>query len=197
MSNRVCVGAIAGAHGVRGAVRLKSFTADPLDIASYGPVEDEKGEKRFRLKVIGEAKGVVIATLAGVADRDAAEALKGTRLYVARSVLPAPEDEEEFYHADLLGLRVELADGTLLGTVRAIYDFGAGDMIELAKADRSGTAFLPFTKAVVPVVDLKGGRLIAELPDEIEVKGEADVDRIGTGQDGSAGDGEGTRDGAD
>jgi len=201
MSNRVCVGAIVGAHGVRGAVRLKSFTAEPKDIASYGPVEDEKGEKRFRLKVTGEAKGVVIATLPGIADRNAAEALKGMRLYVPRSALPATEDEEEFYHADLIGLRVELADGTLLGTVKSIFDFGAGDVLELAGSGRPGM-YLPFTKAVVPVVDLKGGRLIAEPPPEIEARPEDGPEDGDDGEDGfdaeqAEDDGEGNRDGTD
>src|SRR5947209_20438327 len=96
---RLCVGVITGPQGVRGAVRVKSFTDDPADVGAYGPVEDEAGQRRFQLKVVGTAKGVVVATIAGLADRDAAEKLKGTRLYVQRSALPEP-DEDEYYHGD-------------------------------------------------------------------------------------------------
>ena len=160
---RVCVGVIVGAQGVRGAVRVKPFTADPEAVAAYGPVEDEAGKWRFDLRVVGRAKGVVIATIAGVADRNAAEALKGVRLYVARDALPPP-DEEEWYHADLLGLAATLADGTPLGRVKAIHAFGAGDNLEI---ERQGAApqLVPFTRAAVPVVDLAAGRVVIEPPD--------------------------------
>ena len=108
---RVCVGVVTGAHGVRGAVRLKSFTAEPEDVAGYGPLEDERGERRFALRLIGHAKGVLIAAISGIEDRDRAEALRGSRLYLPRSALPPPE-EEEYYHTDLIGLDAMLADGT-------------------------------------------------------------------------------------
>jgi 16S rRNA processing protein RimM len=159
---RVCVGAIAGAQGVRGAVRIKSFTAVPEDVAAYGPVEDESGQRRLTLRLVGHAKGVVIGKIAGIDDRDAAEAMKGMRLYVARSALPAA-GEEEYYHADLLGLTAELPDGTVLGQVRAVHDYGAGDSIEVMRAV-GGTVLVPFTRAAVPVVDLAGGRLVVDPP---------------------------------
>lgn len=159
---RVCLGAITGAHGVRGLVKVKPFTETPEDIAAYGPVETEAADRRFEVKVTGEAKGLVIAQISGVSDRNAAEALKGTRFYVDRSVLPDPEDGA-FYHADLIGLRVELANGDPLGQVTAVYDFGAGDVIEFQAAGAK-PKMLPFTETVVPEVDLEGGRLVVEPP---------------------------------
>jgi 16S rRNA processing protein RimM len=159
---RVCVGAIAGAHGVQGAVRIKSFTADPSDVARYGPLEDEAGERRFSLRLAGNAKGVVIARLKGVADRNQAEALRGMRLYLPRAALPAPGDEE-YYHADLIGLEAALADGTLIGRVRAVHDFGAGDTLEIERP-AGPAAMVPFTRAIVPVVDLGAGRLVLDPP---------------------------------
>lgn len=161
----VCVGEIAAAHGVRGAVKVRSFTADPRDVTAYGPVTDETGRQHFELTVVGSAKGGMICQLPGVGDRDAAAGLKGTRLYVARAALPAPADADEFYHADLIGARVESPTGTLLGQVRAIYDFGAGDVLDVTAADGGKSVILPFTKATVPEVDLARGRLIAMPPD--------------------------------
>jgi 16S rRNA processing protein RimM len=161
---RICMGIVGAPHGVRGAVRIKSFTDAPEAIADYGALEDESGERRFTLRVVGAAKGdgMVIAQVSGVADRDRAEALRGLRLYALRAALPAPE-EDEYYHADLVGLAAELADGTALGTVIAVHDFGAGDMIEVAR-EKGPQVLVPFTRAVVPVVDIAGGRLIVEPP---------------------------------
>ena len=159
---RVCVGVVTGPHGVRGAVRIKSFTADPADIATYGPLEDESGERRLELRLVGAAKGVLIAKLAGLDDRDRAEALRGLRLYLPRAALPPP-GEEEYYHADLIGLDAMLADGAPVGTVRAVHDFGAGDVLEIARP--AGPPVLaPFTRSVVPVVDIAGGRLVLDPP---------------------------------
>jgi 16S rRNA processing protein RimM len=159
---RVCLGVVTGAHGVRGAVRIKSFTADPTDVAHYGPLEDETGARQFKLRLVGSGKGVLIAKLAGVADRDRAETLRGTRLYLPRDALPPPADDE-FYYADLIGLEVVLGDGTPLGRVRAVHDFGAGDTLEI---DRSTgpSIMVPFTRTVVPVVDIAAGRLVIEPP---------------------------------
>jgi len=159
---RVCVGIITGAHGVRGAVRLKSFTAEPADVARYGPLEDESGERQFRLRITGSAKGVIIATLAGVADRDRAASLRGLRLYLPRDALPPPGDEE-YYHADLIGLDATLAGGTSLGRVRAVHDFGAGDTLEIERP-QGPPLMVPFTRAVVPTVDIPGGRLVIDPP---------------------------------
>ncbi len=157
---RLCVGIITGAQGVRGAVRIKSFTAVPEDVAAYGPLADEAGKREFALRPVGRAKGVVIATIAGVADRDAAERLKGMRLYVARDKLPAP-GEEEYYHADLIGLAAVLRDGTPLGRVRAVHEYGAGDSLEVV-SESGATVMVPFTRAAVPEVDLAAGRLVIE-----------------------------------
>jgi 16S rRNA processing protein RimM len=162
LAARICVGQFAGAHGVRGLVRLKSFTADPADVTRYGPVETEDGARRFALEVVGQAKGALIVRVADVADRDAASALAGTRLYVARARLPAP-DADEFYHADLIGLRVAAPDGAALGTIRTVDDFGAGTLLELALAD-GRAVMVPFTRAVVPEIDLAHGRAVVVVP---------------------------------
>jgi 16S rRNA processing protein RimM len=159
---RVCVGVVTGAHGVRGAVRLKSFTAEPEDVAGYGPLEDERGERRFALRVLGNAKGVLIAAISGVDDRDRAEALRGLRLYLPRSALP-PTEKDEYYHADLIGLDAALRDGTPIGSVRAVHDFGAGDTLEIERAEGQ-PVMVPFTRAVVPLVDLDAGRLVVDPP---------------------------------
>jgi 16S rRNA processing protein RimM len=159
---RVCVGVVAGAHGVRGAVRIKSFTAEPTDVARYGPLEDESGRQHFTLRLAGTGKGVVIGWLAGVSDRDHAESMRGLRLYLPRAALP-PTEEEEFYHADLIGLDAVLADGTPLGQVKAVHDFGAGDTLEITRPD-GPPAMVPFTRAVVPIVDLDAGRLVIDPP---------------------------------
>lgn len=157
MDTRVCVGAIVGAHGVRGQVRIKSFTADPADVAAYGPVESEDGTCRFKLKAMGEVKGLIIAKLEGVNDRNAAEAMRGTRFYVPRERLPDLE-EDEFLYTDLVGLRAESVDGAVLGTVRGVADFGAGEVLDI------GGFMVPFTKADVPVVDIAGGRVVVVPP---------------------------------
>jgi 16S rRNA processing protein RimM len=160
---RICVGIITGAQGVRGAVRIKSFTAAPEDVAAYGAVADEAEKRSFALHIVGKAKGVVVAKIAGIEDRDAAEALKGVRLYVARSALPEPE-AEEYYHADLIGLRAEQVDGALFGRVRAVHEYGAGDSLEVERPE-GGTVLVPFTRAAVPVVDIAGGRVVIDPPE--------------------------------
>lgn len=169
---RVCLGAIAGAHGVRGQVRIKAFTEMPEDLTAYGPLGDEAGRRRFRISLVGQSKGNLLAKIAGVTDRNAAEALRGTRLYVARDALPAPEDDETFYHADLIGLLAETPEGEVLGRVRQIHNFGAGDVLEVVPEDAGEVRFLPFTKAVVPELDLAGGRLTVVPPPEAAVKPE-------------------------
>ena len=161
-ASRVCLGVVTAPHGVRGVVRLKSFTAAPRDIARYGRLEDEGGDRQFELTVVGEGRGVLLARLSGVADRNGAEALRGLRLYLPRAKLPPPQ-AEEYYHADLIGLSAVLGDGTPIGEVRAVHDFGAGDTLEIVRP--AGPPLLvPFTRAVVPVVDLPGGRLVLDPP---------------------------------
>lgn len=165
---RVLVGVIAAAHGVRGLLRVKSFTAEPEGVAAYGPVTDESGQRLFRLSLAGKTKGGALVRIEGVESRDAAEALKGTRLYVERAALPEIQGEDEFYQADLVGLRVEARDGRSLGRVKAVLNYGAGDVLEIG--DGEASLLLPFTKAAVPVVDIPGGRLVAEPPAEVEAR---------------------------
>lgn len=160
---RVCVGQILGAHGVRGLVKLLSFTSDPAAIACYGALTDESGRRRFAVSLSGANKGHFLARLSGIEDRDAAQALAGMRLFVEREQLP-PADEDEYYHADLIGLRAERPDGTPLGTVAALHDFGAGELIELVLPS-GARPMLPFDRHTVPVVDIEGGRLVIDPPE--------------------------------
>jgi len=161
-TKQVCVGVVTGPHGVGGAVRIKSFTACPENIAAYGPLSDETGRRRLELRLLGAAKGVLIARLSGVEDRNRAEALRGLRLYLPRSSLPQP-DPDEYYHADLIGLEVVRGDGTPVGRVRAVHDFGAGDTLEIERPG-APTAMVPFTRLIVPRVAIDIGRLVIEPP---------------------------------
>ncbi len=169
-SARVCLGQIGAPHGVRGEVRLRSFTADPDAIAAYGPLETEDGHV-VQIESLRRAKDHFVARLAGVADRDAAERLTNIKLYVLRERLPAPDHADEFYHADLIGLAVVDRDGRKLGTVVAVHNFGAGDLIEVRPTDGNTTQMLQFNEATVPVVDLAAGRLVVEPPAESPTSG--------------------------
>jgi 16S rRNA processing protein RimM len=162
----ICVARIGAAHGVRGAVKLWTFTEDPLAVRTYGPLLTKDGARQFEVTSAREAKGHLVATLKGVATREEAERLNGIELYVARENLPET-DADEYYHADLIGLAAVNAAGEPLGRVIAIHNFGAGDIIEIAPPS-GPTLLLPFTNAVVPTVDLASGRVVIELPDEIE-----------------------------
>ena len=164
--SQICVARIGAAHGVRGAVKLWTFTEDPLAVKVYGPLVTKDGARQFEVTHAREAKGHLVATLKGIGTREEAERLNGIELYIARDKLPAT-DENEYYHADLIGLAAVNAANEPLGRVIAIHNFGAGDIIEIAPA-HGVTMLLPFTNAVVPSVDLAGGRVIIELPDEIE-----------------------------
>jgi len=166
-AKHICVGAIAGAFGVRGEAKIKCFTDDPAAVGDYGPLHTEDGKREFKLKLTRSIKGGYAARLSGVETREQAEALKGTRLYADRSALPEP-DEEEFYYTDLLGLSVETADGSVLGKIKAVQDFGAGDVIEYMPVGGGESLYLAFTREVVPTVDIAGGRIIAELPVEVD-----------------------------
>jgi 16S rRNA processing protein RimM len=160
MSKQVCMGVIVGVHGVRGTVRLKSFAENEVDALAYGPLEDEAG-KPYVLTLQGQSKGSLLVRIKGVGDRNAAEALKGVRLYVPRAALPPPA-VDEFYHADLVGMRVELLDGAVLGVVLAVYNFGAGDLIDVQVTDSVKTVLLPFNRETVTEVDLAGWRLVVD-----------------------------------
>ena len=162
----ICVARIGAPHGVRGAVKLWTFTEDPLAVRHYGPLLTKDGARQFEVTHVREAKGHLVATLKGIATREEAERLNGVELYVAREKLP-DTIADEYYHADLIGLAAVNAAGEPLGRVIAIHNFGAGDIIEVAPPN-GATMLLPFTNAVVPTVDLEGGRVVIELPREIE-----------------------------
>ncbi|MFN4099442.1 MAG: ribosome maturation factor RimM [Pararhodobacter sp.] len=161
--DRVCVGAIAGAFGVRGEVRLKSFCAEPGAIAGYAPLWTEDGGRSFTVTLSGTIPNGLSARLSGVGSREAAEALRGVRLFADREKLPSLPDDE-FYHADLIGLTVLDTGGAVLGKVTAVLNHGAGDLLEIQRPGQ-GNALLPFTLAIVPTVDLTAGRIIADPPE--------------------------------
>jgi 16S rRNA processing protein RimM len=165
-AQKICVAKIGAAHGVHGAVRLWTFTEDPFAVKRYGPLSTKDDTRRFEIATAREAKGHLVATLKGVTTRDEAERLNGLELYVAREKLPTT-DEGEYYHADLIGLAAVTGAGEPIGRVVAIHNFGAGDIIEIAPS-QGVTMLLPFTNAVVPTVDIAGGRVVVELPGEIE-----------------------------
>ena len=164
MTDKICVGAIAGAFGVRGELRLKSFTANPEDIAAYGPLTTEDGSARYTVTLTGQTKNGLTARLSGVTSKEAADALRGTSLFVTRDTLPSLPDDE-FYHADLIGLAVHDTGGTLLGRVRSVLNHGASDLLEVQPAGQGEPVLLPFTKAAVPTVDLGAGRIVADPPE--------------------------------
>ncbi len=166
---------IGGAHGLRGEVKLKSFTGDPMAVADYAPLTSEDGAS-FEIEALRPAKGHLVARFRGIEDRTSAERLANVRLFVPRERLP-PLAADEFYHADLIGLSAVKADGTEIGTVVAVHDFGAGDILELAprgSATRgsgtrgSGTSIMvPFTAAFVPSVDISRGRIVVVPPEDV------------------------------
>lgn len=164
MSGRVCVGAIAGAFGVRGEVRLKSFCAEPADIATYGPLLTEDGGQSFSVRLTRPVTGGLGARLTGVETREQAEALKGVTLWAERTALPSLPDDE-FYHADLIGLEAVDPGGRIMGRVHAIFDHGAGDVLDIIGPH---PVMLPFTRAFVPTVDLKAGRIVIDPPEADE-----------------------------
>jgi 16S rRNA processing protein RimM len=162
----ICVARIGAPHGVRGAVRLWPFTEDPFALEEYGVLSDKSGTRQFEIASLREAKDHLVATFAGVTDRNGAERLNGIELYVPRDALPETE-AGEFYHADLIGLAAIDNAGAALGRVVAMHNFGAGDIIEIAPA-AGPTLLLPFTDAVVPTVDLAAGHVVVVPPQEIE-----------------------------
>ncbi len=164
MDDRVCVAAIAGAFGVAGEVRLKSFTAEPAAVADYAPLTSEDGARSFDVELIREIKGGFAALLSGIDTKEQADALRGLRLYAPRERLPSLPDDE-FYHADLIGVAVYDTGGAPLGKVRAVLNHGATDLLELHVPGQSRTVLLPFTREAVPTVDLTAGRIVADPPE--------------------------------
>ena len=162
-SDLLLMAEIAGAHGVKGAVKLKTFGDAPEALAKYPPLSDAKGEKLFRLRRVTEHSGIWLAEIEGVDDRTAAEKLRGTKLYLSRSVLPAIKKKNTYYHADLIGLAARYPDGREMGRVAAVANFGAGDLLEI-KPPKGNSFYVPFTNAVVPDVDLAAQTVTVDPP---------------------------------
>jgi 16S rRNA processing protein RimM len=163
---RICVGVIAGAFGIKGEVRLKSFCAEPEDIATYGPLWTEDGAQSFTVEITRPVKNGFAALISGVASKEAADALRGTRLCADRDALPSLPDDE-YYHADLIGLEVVDTGGVALGHVTAVHNHGAGDLLEITGPGLKSPALVPFTRAAVPTVDLAAARVIVDPPEGV------------------------------
>jgi len=171
-AGKIRVARIGAAHGVRGEVKLWPFTEDARAVASYGPLETEDGRRQFEIESLRAAKNHLVARIKGVGDRATAETLRNLDLYVPRDRLPPIEEPDTFYHADLVGLDVVTADGAQVGTVHAVHNFGAGDILEIMPVTRGGPVMLPFTEATVPKVDLAARQIVVVPPAEIEAKEE-------------------------
>ena len=178
--SKVVLGRISGAQGLKGEVRIRPYTEQPEDIGSYGPVTANPGGRELKVKVVRLVKDGVIARIDGITDRTMAEALKGLELEIEREALPEPE-EEEYYHADLIGLAVEDGAGKRLGTVRAVQNYGAGDVLEIAPESGGPTVLMSFTRETVPEVDLEKGRLVADPPAGVFDEERGDGDDEGQG----------------
>jgi 16S rRNA processing protein RimM len=176
VADRVCVARIGAAHGVRGEVKLWPFTEDPRSVTDYGPLESEDGARTFDVEIVRAAHDHLVARIGGVADRDAAQALTGTELYVPRDRLPPIDEDATYYHHDLIGLAAQTKDGAALGTVLALHNFGAGDVIEIGLSG-GATVMLPFTDEVVPEVDLEAKRVVVVPPTEIEARDDGQPDQ--------------------
>ena len=168
MANRICVARIGAAHGVRGEVKLWSFTEDPAAVAHYGPLETQDGTRCFEIEALRAAKDHFVARIAGVDDRDAAEKLRNIELYIPRARLPTIEEADTFYHADLVGLDAITPDGARVGTVHALHNFGAGDIIEIAPAEGGDPLMLPFNETTVPKIDVAARQVVVVPPVETE-----------------------------
>lgn len=167
MTGMICIGAIAGSFGVSGEVRLKSFCSEPTDICSYGPLFSEDGSRQFHITLTRPVAGGLGARIQGVSTKEEADALRGTSLHVHRDRLPSLPDDE-FYHADLIGLDAYDPGGELIGKVSGIYNHGAGDIVEISPTGHKSALLLPFTTAIVPNVDLAAGRIVVNMPDETD-----------------------------
>jgi 16S rRNA processing protein RimM len=166
LTDKVLLGAVTGAHGIKGEVKVKTFTEAPENLAAYGALTTEDGRTLEIAQLRPTKGGEAVVRFAGISDRNAAESLKGEGLYVARAQLPEPE-AGDYYHTDLIGLRAEAPDGAVIGTIAAIHNFGAGDVLEVKFPD-GGSEFVPFTDDGVPVVDIPGGRVVVVMPREEE-----------------------------
>ena len=168
MSGRIRVARIGAAHGGRGEVKLWPFTQDPMAVADYGPLETEDGARRFEIETLRAAKDHLVARLKGIGDRDAAETLRNTDLFVSRDKLPPIDEDDTYYHADLVGMAAVSPDGVPLGNVTAIHNFGAGDLIEIATTAGGEPLLLPFTETTVPNIDMALRQVTVVLPSVIE-----------------------------
>jgi 16S rRNA processing protein RimM len=168
VTDRICVAQIGAAHGLRGGVRLRSFTQDPAAVTSYGPLESEDGTRRFEIEALRPAKDHFVARLTGIADREAAEKLTNLKLYVPRDRLPPIDEADTFYHDDLVGLAAVTPDGAALGTVTAVHNFGAGDLIEIRPLGGGESLIVPFTDTAVPEIDMVARRMVVLAPTVIE-----------------------------
>jgi 16S rRNA processing protein RimM len=167
-SRLIAIGVFGAPHGVRGELRAKAYTADPRSLAAYGALYDSSGVRSFKILALRPLKDdMVVLRVDGVADRDAAAKLTGVELFARRENMPGPE-EEEYYHADLVGLSAATRAGEDLGRVVAVNNYGAGDVLEIAPVGGGETLLLPFTKAVAPEIDIAGGRIVIVLPEEID-----------------------------
>jgi len=173
MARDVLLGVVIGAQGLKGEVKVKTFTETPEGLGAYGALHDKDG-RAFTVASVRAGKDVAFVAFKEIADRSTAEKLKGVELFVSRDALPAP-DPEEFYHADLVGLRAEDSEGRNIGTVRAIHNFGAGDVIEIARAD-GDEVFLPFTREVAREIDIASGRIVIAVPEEVEAETQGNVE---------------------
>lgn len=167
MADRICVARIGAAHGVRGEVKLWSFTEDPAAVAGYGPLETQDGARRFEIEALRPAKDHFVARIVGIEDRNAAEKLRNVDLYIPRARLPEIDEADTFYHADLIGLKAVTRSGDEVGTVSAIHNFGASDVIEI-KPPAGEPLLMPFTDATVPQIDLGARRIVVVPPTETE-----------------------------
>jgi 16S rRNA processing protein RimM len=172
VAERICVARIGAAHGVRGEVKLWSFTEDPASVAAYGPLETEDGTQRFEIESMRAAKDYFVARIAGISTRDAAERLRNLELYIPRARLPNIDERDTYYHTDLIGLDVVTLEGVQIGTVHALHNFGAGDIIEIMPVGGGEPLMLPFNDVTVPMVDLDKKQIVLVRPVEIEARDE-------------------------
>jgi 16S rRNA processing protein RimM len=172
VTDRICVARIGAAHGVRGEVKLWSFTENPTSVTAYGPLETEDGTQQFEIEAMRPAKDHFVARIAGVSDRNAAERLRNLELYIPRARLPKIDEQDTYYHADLVGLDVVTPEGVQIGTVHALHNFGAGDIIEIMPVGSGEPMMLPFNELTVPKVDIGAKQIVLVRPVEIETRDE-------------------------